>query len=124
MIFRKAEEVIQSMNGYPTDVKVSELRKLQLKHGDYDINLLLEANWADFENDKLIGMCLVNNVKMDKEFYNKILTFGRENGLSVRDSFLWGPNGKIQGYISDSSFFASTPELFEAIGKLYGLKTE
>jgi hypothetical protein len=126
LVFKEAQKVVQDLKlkGYPEPVISSELIKLDLKQGEFKISHYIAGFGIHPEK---LGMS--NDCKMDKEAYDKIESFAKENGLRTKAGlfsiYLQNPMGGYEGIINSTSFYGSSPELFEAIGKqILGLKAE
>ena len=115
-IWRKAGKAVKKMNGYPDFLNSKNIEDLGLKQGEFVINF-----YKNGCKDCPMHLGMYKECDIEKK-RDEILKFARVNGFKVEDGVyrsivLRSPMGDREGVITDRYFSASTPELFEAMGK-------
>lgn len=127
-VWKKGKEFIDDLRDYPDFVINAELKKsFSFNQGDFTVN---QYQGGDEKSPEALGMELKKTHRFDKAMYDKTLSFAKKRNLTVKvqNKFpmlaLFDSKNRYAGLLTPVDFYATTPELFEAIGiEIYDLKT-
>jgi hypothetical protein len=130
--WKNGEALLNGLAAYPESVKRAEFKRVTDSDRIYDHDQFHVNQVYNFSGKLVPGMNsgedydLVDGIGVKE--YNKLISLAASRGLIVEEKpdgfYLSKPDRSEQAFVSKNDFSATTPELFEAIGKeIYELST-
>jgi hypothetical protein len=114
-LWKRAENAVKSLNGFPDFITDNDVRNLGLRDGEFAIDC-----YRNGCADCPMQLGMYKQIDIEKN-YDAIAAFAKENGLKVENRVLSivlrSPMGDREGIVTSTYFSASNPELLEEMGK-------